>query len=99
MLTLFMLSASPRSTRSLRRLPSTPTSGTNNKYEQAQRAEWRKRGYPKVAAYLRDLASRDGEEFLRAVCFTAGGPATFARIGILKLIPPGEFAWAVAGAP
>jgi hypothetical protein len=67
------------------------------KYEQAQRAEWRKRGYPKVAIYLRELASRDPEEFLRMVCFTAGGPATFARTGALKLIPPGEFASVVAG--
>jgi hypothetical protein len=66
-------------------------------YEKTQRAEWRKRGYPKVAAYLRELASRDAEGFLRMVCFTAGGPATFAEIGALKLIPPGEFASLVAG--
>ena len=54
------------------------------RYEEDRRTTWRKRGYPEIAANLRDMASRDGEQFLRVVCFTNGGPATFAKIGVLK---------------
>jgi|GEM_PF-443970 len=68
-------------------------------YEREQRATWRKRGYPEIADYLRGLIAQDSETFLRLVCFSAGGPATFAKIGVLKLIPAEDFARAVASLP
>ena len=68
-------------------------------FERAARAVWRKSGYQSVANSLRALAFEDSERFLRDVCFTHGGPSTYARIGVLRLIDPVAFATDVAQAP
>lgn len=62
------------------------------KYEQEVHRKWRRSGYPRIASRLLELAGKDGEMFLRQVCHTAGGPATFARVGIMTFIPPWELA-------
>ena len=69
------------------------------RYEQEKRKAWQKRAYPTVAAHLQQLVKSDSQEFLREVCFTAGGPATFARMAVLQFIPADQFATAIAAAP
>lgn len=69
------------------------------KYEECQRAAWRKQCYPEIADNLREMASQDGEQFLRSVCFTSGGPATFAKISVLNHIAPQDFVNIVLATP
>lgn len=59
----------------------------------------RLRSYPKVADRLKRLVKEDSEAFLRDVCFTDAGPATYARFAVLSRIPAAEFAEVFAEAP
>lgn len=61
-------------------------------YENQRRLVWRRSGYPKSSNMLFELAQTDSEEFLRMICRTASGPATFASIGVMSFIPPWHFA-------
>lgn len=60
-------------------------------FHRQERAAWRKRAYPAVAKRLVGMIDSDSEAFLRDVCFTSGGSARYARIGILQHIPAEEF--------
>lgn len=64
-----------------------------------QRAAWQERAYPAIAADLHQLMTANSEAFLRNVCFTDGGAARFARLGVLKHISADQFAVTVANAP
>ncbi len=61
-------------------------------YEKERHLSWRRSGYPKVSNMLFGLAQTDSENFLRMICRTASGPATFAGIGVMTFIPPWHFA-------
>jgi hypothetical protein len=61
-------------------------------YEKERRLEWRRSGYPRFSNTLFELAQTDSEGFLRTICHTASGPATFASIGVMSFIPPWHFA-------
>jgi hypothetical protein len=52
---------------------------------------WRVRGFPRVAEELLELMSVDADAFLRKICATATGPATYARLPVVSAIPPNEF--------
>jgi len=67
-------------------------------YHRGKRMAWRQRGYIAIASWLRGLMTTDSEAFLREVCFTSGGPARFARVGVLKLIAPDTFAETIINA-
>lgn len=76
-----------------------PRFGELTRYQHQQRAAWRQRAYPGIAARLHRLMTEDSEAFLRDVCFTAGGPARFAGVGVLKHIPADQFAATMVDAP
>ena len=61
-------------------------------YHSQKLTEWRQRAYPGIAAELRRLMTEDSDAFLRDICFTNAGKARFARLGVLRQIPAGEFA-------
>lgn len=69
------------------------------RYQQQQRAAWRRRAYPSIGAQLLRLMTEDSETFLRDVCFTNGGRARFAHLGVLKEIPANQFAQVLVNAP
>ena len=68
-------------------------------YEKERRFAWRRSGYHRVSNMLFELAQTDSESFLRKICHTASGPATFATIGIMSFIPPWDFAKMVSSRP
>jgi hypothetical protein len=68
-------------------------------YEKERRLVWRRSGYPRFSNMLFELAQTDSEGFLRAICHTASGPATFASIGVMSFIPPWQFAKMVSSLP
>ena len=68
-------------------------------YQNQQRAGWRQRAYPTIAAQLHKLMTDDSKAFLRDICFTNGGKARFARLGVLKQIPADQFAATIVNAP
>lgn len=61
-------------------------------YEKERRLVWRRSAYPRFSNMLFELAQTDSEGFLRTICHTASGPATFANIGVMSFIPPWHFA-------
>lgn len=67
------------------------------RFHAQQRAEWRQRAYPALAAHLLRLMTEDSEAFLRDVCFTEGGTARLARLGVLKHISAEQFARTISG--
>jgi hypothetical protein len=60
-------------------------------YLNAKVRAWRARGLPSVAEQLLSLMSSDSGSFLRKICATATGPATYARLPVLAAISPDVF--------
>ncbi len=67
-------------------------------YHAERRERWRRRAYPRLASDLLKEMVDDSDAFLRDVCFTNAGPERFARLGVLKHIPPRQFATIVSDA-
>jgi hypothetical protein len=67
-------------------------------YHKEQRKASRLRAYPKFATQLLAQMAVDSNDFYRDVCFNSVGPSRFARVGVLKHIPPKKFVAVVAAA-
>ena len=67
-------------------------------YHQEQRKYSRLRAYPTFAAQLLEQMAVDSNGFYQDICFNSAGPSRFARVGVLRHIPPKKFVATVAAA-